>query len=748
MHRLLTISFIILALAIGAAGAAPAAYAQEGTGAEWDNCDDVSNKCGSGLTCINQQCIADVPAVTKGCTTDVQCGDGKMCNTGNGQCVDTSAEPDIGTATTTTKRQVTNPNTTPPAGANNPTTLPAYADTTGAFGDVLNFLMKIFAWLLGIAAITLDNAVYYTVITMGDYISKLSAIGIAWRILRDLANIALIFGFLAIGITTILNVDWYGGGTKLLPKLLIAAVLLNFSLFITEAVIDTGNLFATQFYTQINGGQAAGAKGLSDITTEGISTKIMSQLGLATLYGNALSNNDVLKPNNSLLIGFMGIILFLVAAFVMFSLAFILIARFVILIFLIISAPIGFAGYAIPQLSGLAKKWRDKLIEQTITAPVLLLLLYIALTVITDENFLSFGAKADWTGFVNNANLVGFASTILSFLVAMGLLLAVVIFSKSLSAFGAGWATKMGGKLSFGATAWAGRSTGGWLANKGANLARKTWVGRVPLAGTGLVKGLNRIATSSFDVRSTSALKQLPFGGVDAGSAQKGGYKADLKSRIESRTKYAAELRGAEFTKEDRELINKAKKDREGAENSYKEIQEKQKNAAQEQEKLKAELAQLVEETKDIPAWEMGVETSQKMENLRQDIAKNEPTLTELGKTLEKEKKNLEVKTKEASEEGLAEQLGKNQGTRTKEAQRSYAKNLELGFDEHSWFNRYINFTANTDAAKKIRSEAKKSKTTKDVEKFFKTIEDSEKKESGGGEKKEEKEEKPKEAVT
>ena len=89
---------------------------------------------------------------------------------------------------------------------------------------------------------------------MGNYVNNLSAVGVTWRILRDLGNIIIIFGFLAIGITTILNVNWYGGKMKMLPMLLVSAVFLNFSLFITEAVIDTGNLFATQFYTQINGG--------------------------------------------------------------------------------------------------------------------------------------------------------------------------------------------------------------------------------------------------------------------------------------------------------------------------------------------------------------------------------------------------------------------------------------------------------------------------------------------------------------
>ncbi|MSU74510.1 hypothetical protein EXS57_01890, partial [Candidatus Kaiserbacteria bacterium] len=252
-----------------------------------------------------------------------------------------------------------------------------------AYGGIMIRIMSLFAWLLGAAMVTLNYAAYYTVVTMGAFVKNLSAIGLTWQILRDFGNIMLIFGFLAIGISTILNSEWYGGGKKMLPMLLVAAVFLNFSLFITEAIIDTGNLFATQFYKQINGGALPTTATLvptGSLANYGISAKIMSQLGLTALYGEAAKTNanadKIFNGGNPWIIGFMGILLFIIAAFVMFSLAFILIARFIILIFLIILAPVGFAGLAVPQLAGTAKKWWDELFKQTITAPILFLMLY------------------------------------------------------------------------------------------------------------------------------------------------------------------------------------------------------------------------------------------------------------------------------------------------------------------------------------------------------------------------------------
>jgi hypothetical protein len=408
-----------------------------------------------------------------------------------------------------------------------------------AYNSIMVKIMGLFAWLLGVSAVTLDYAVYYTVVKMGEYVKSLSAIGVAWRILRDLGNIALIFGFLAIGINTILGTEAYGWGQKLLPRLLMAAVALNFSLFFTEAIIDTGNLFATQFYTQIKGGGplqlSSGSMSKIDmIQNEGISNKLMGKLGLQNIYGKAVNNNVVLTGTNPFFIGFMGILLFITAAFVMFSLAFILIARFVALIFIIILAPIGVVGFAVPKLSGIAGKWRDQLISQTLTAPVLMLMLYIALAVITDAQFLAgygSGGTPEWTG-IFTGSIDGFASVLLSFLVAMGLLLAVTAYAKQLGAVGAAMATKTAGRVvggftggAIGGLALAGRGTFGLV---GRGLNSKGMQARA--AGSGLVANLSKVGAfagrnlekRTYDLRNVRALGSV--GGALTGALAGGGF--------------------------------------------------------------------------------------------------------------------------------------------------------------------------------------------------------------------------------
>lgn len=487
-----------------------------------------------------------------------------------GNCFSTQAAADASTANLNANNELGNPDqqvsqgmgtaaqqAAAAAAAQTPASLPQQPPNSDGFDQVMIWIMELFAWLVGVAAITLNYAMYYTVVTMGNYVNHLSAIGVTWRVLRDIANIMLIFGFLGAGITTILNVELYGWKTKMLPMLLAGAILLNFSLFISEALVDSTNLFATQFYAQINGGQLPTVGTLGDT---GISDKIMAQLGLQTIYGQVRNTDkaaEILKSGNSWLIGFMGILLFLVTAFVMFSLAFILIARFVVIVLLLVVSPVAFMGMAIPNMQYRAGQWWKNFLEQIVTAPVLVLLLYVALAVITDAQFLTgFGSDANgpqWLGFIDNGNLVGFASMMLSFLVAMGLLLVVVIKAKSMSAAGAGLATTAAGKLTFGATAFALRTTVGRGSERLSQSLRRTSFGSSKY-GRLAVSTLDRGAKASYDVRGTGALKPLQ---IDAGKAAQGGFRGAAERSAKAHEEYAKSI-GKAYDARDKNDAEKA----------------------------------------------------------------------------------------------------------------------------------------------------------------------------------------------
>ncbi len=513
MRRFLSTLIVMVAL-MGAAGAAPAAYAQATADPGLDGY--ATDESGNAYT------QAQIDA--------------------------TNAAGQAGVAQTV--QQMTNPSDAKKSIDPN-----ASKDAGSQYGSVMTWIMTLFAWLVGVAALLLDNAVYFTVVKMGDYIRNLSAVGVTWRILRDIGNIFLIFGFIFGGIATILNMDIYGWGKKMLPMLIVGAVFINFSLFFAEAVIDVGNLFATQFYTQINGGRASSPQSFGSgfgvrLQNEGISNVLMAKLGLQTIYGDAAKNTKLFKADNTWVIGFMGILLFIVTAFVLFSLSFVLIARFVMLLFIIIFSPIGIVGLAVPKLGKLAKQWWDTLFEQTVTAPLLLLCLYIALAVISDASFLSSDTSA--VGWVNG-DFQGFASFILSFLIAMGLLLAVVLIAKKLSAAGADWASRTAGTLTFSATALGLRYTAG----KGSDaLARKVRESKT-LNSTALGRFASRKVAGAFDYGATAnyhigaAANKIPaLSGIDYGKTHEGGYRAEKK--ITEEYKKSAEDAQKEAAKKER----------------------------------------------------------------------------------------------------------------------------------------------------------------------------------------------------
>jgi hypothetical protein len=106
----------------------------------------------------------------------------------------------------------------------------------------------------GLGALMLDLSIQLTVIEMGTLLGPGSELGknvqALWKTVRDIINILFIFGFIYIGIKTILD-SQKSETRRTLGMLIVAALIINFSLYITEVVIDFSNIAATQVYQQI-----------------------------------------------------------------------------------------------------------------------------------------------------------------------------------------------------------------------------------------------------------------------------------------------------------------------------------------------------------------------------------------------------------------------------------------------------------------------------------------------------------------
>ena len=163
------------------------------------------------------------------------------------------------------------------------------------------------------------------------------AVDMGWAICRDLANMAVVLGFVLVGIATILRIRDYEA-QKLLAPLIVVAILINFSPVICGLMIDASNITMDAFLR-------AGA-------TSQLTTPFKAQW--AAIDKDALSALDTLTIG----LGFVFMNLVVIPAFGL--LFFLLAARYVVLWFLVIFSPLAFVCY----IFGFSKKYFSQWWEQ------------------------------------------------------------------------------------------------------------------------------------------------------------------------------------------------------------------------------------------------------------------------------------------------------------------------------------------------------------------------------------------------
>lgn len=384
---------------------------------------------------------------------------------------------------------------------------------------------------------TIDSSMY----------KGLSAIQVGWTAIRDISNMFFIFVLLYIAIQTILGMA--DGKTKrMVAHLIIAALLINFSLFATQVVVDAGNMLTVGFWSNIKTTQASG-------TTGGFAPVVMEGLKIQTAFnGGQGSNTDKAK------IYFGGAIVMFIAGYVLLAGAIMMIVRTVTLIILMIVSPFAFLGFALPTGGGFAKKWLDELIGATFVAPAFVMMLYLNMIIIRSLDITNLGA-AGGSGFaaVFAGDVSNFA-IIYNFLVVIILLLASLKVANSISkdagSSAGAWAKKAigyGGAAGFGGAAWGLRKSVGNGASKLKNneaiqkAAQQTGM-KGMMARTAL-RTSNAAARSSFDVRNAPGMKSAGasalagYTGVKFGSAGgAGGELAQRQAKDQAIIKKAEEL--------------------------------------------------------------------------------------------------------------------------------------------------------------------------------------------------------------
>ncbi|RMD62518.1 hypothetical protein D6833_06785, partial [Candidatus Parcubacteria bacterium] len=312
------------------------------------------------------------------------------------------------------------------------------------------FLLNIEFWFLEVILAANNNILHNNPVIENGFRATLS-----------LANLGFVAILVIIAIATILRVNEEYGIKKAFAKLVIAALLVNFSLVIVGPILGTANSLSTYI---VEHGFGSGRFGIG----ESVSFSMMQALGpqrfLNPQDDPSVANGGITKKSVAALSSFFnsesqaseGIMaMFATLAFINIALALMvavigvfmmmLFVRYIALSILLILMPLIWVLWIFPSTRKYWNVWWQKFINWTIFAPIVLFFLWLAASA-TSTGFFSKDSVAALEGSSTFNGIVGFiqgifAPLVVSFLqsgVVLGLIVGGIIVARHLSIIGAG----------------------------------------------------------------------------------------------------------------------------------------------------------------------------------------------------------------------------------------------------------------------------------------------------------------------
>jgi hypothetical protein len=191
--------------------------------------------------------------------------------------------------------------------------------------------------------------------------------------------------FLVIALLVVVFGQSIGGGLidaytakKVLPRLLIAAILINLSIYIVAAMVDITNIIGGGV-GQIMTGPLAGA-GAFQFKINGLQgASILGFSGLGLITAALLGLLALLKAGAAAkILAYVGLFLVMPVVFGLLAAFVTLVIRKAIILALILVSPVAFALYCLPNTEKYFKKWWDFLIQTLIVYPLVIVFFSVA----------------------------------------------------------------------------------------------------------------------------------------------------------------------------------------------------------------------------------------------------------------------------------------------------------------------------------------------------------------------------------
>lgn len=197
-------------------------------------------------------------------------------------------------------------------------------------------------------------------VPVGEIFKDDNGVENAWKVIRDIANVIFIILFLAVIFSQLtgVGIDNYGI-KKILPKLIVVAILVNLSYVICKVAIDISNIVGSGIDSMLSGFAD------SVVTVSGASTGWQIGSWLTTIAGGGagvtiwvlLSEGGLREVGAVIGLAALGIVISILAAVTFMYI--ILGVRMAGVILCTVLSPVAIVCYALPNTEKIYKKWFD-----------------------------------------------------------------------------------------------------------------------------------------------------------------------------------------------------------------------------------------------------------------------------------------------------------------------------------------------------------------------------------------------------
>lgn len=230
---------------------------------------------------------------------------------------------------------------------------------------VISLYAQVGAWLVWIGAqavaplLSLSSFITHPMVTTG------------WPFLLGLSNLGFIIALLFIAFTTMLQIESMGA-RRMLPRLLVGAILINFSLIIAGVILDLSRLMMAVMVRTMPGADlnnlgSLGAALLqsSDLLNRTFDLSTLSWIGIKVEANGWNVVFEVLQATLLIWLIAAGFVILIAGLFV----------RYIVLILLLIVSPLAYLALAFPNMGQYATKWWQLFLKYVFYGPIALFIL-------------------------------------------------------------------------------------------------------------------------------------------------------------------------------------------------------------------------------------------------------------------------------------------------------------------------------------------------------------------------------------